>query len=214
MIAERNRLARELHDTVTQTLFSMSLITGVLPELWKNNQEVGEKALKELDQLSKGALAEMRSLLFELRPNTLLSMELESLIQQLIDSFKASTRIVVEYQFEPIKCKVPAEVKVAFYRIIQETLRNIIKHGHASRVNVKLTSLTKVKLQSKRIIECESQDAQISVMIKDDGIGFYPANLSGEHYGLRIMHDRACEIGAVLNIESEPGHGTRVSLIW
>ncbi len=213
-IAERNRLARDLHDTVTQTLFSMSLITGVLPDLWKNNQEVGEKALEELDQLSKGALAEMRSLLFELRPNTLLSIELESLIQQLIDSFKASTRIVVEYQFEPIKCKVPAEVKVALYRIIQETLRNIIKHGHASKVNVELASRTNVKRESKRIIECETPDAQISVMIEDDGIGFFPGDLIGEHYGLRIMYDRASEIGAVLNIESEPGHGTRVSVIW
>jgi two-component system nitrate/nitrite sensor histidine kinase NarX len=214
MIAERNRLARELHDTVTQTLFSMSLITGVLPDLWKNNQEAGEKALEELDQLSKGALAEMRSLLFELKPNTLLSMELEALIQQLVNSFRASARIVVEYQFDPIECKVPAEVKVAFYRIVQETLRNIIKHGHASRVKVELTSTTNIKKAKKKFVDCKSPDAKISVIIEDDGIGFYPGNLTGEHYGLRIMHDRARDIGAILNIESEPGHGTRVLLIW
>lgn len=213
-IAERNRLARDLHDTVTQTLFSMSLITGVLPDLWKNNQETGEKALEELDQLSKGALAEMRSLLFELRPNTLLSVELDALIQQLVDSFRASARIEVDYQYQTIKCKVPAEVKVAFYRIVQESLRNIIKHGHASKVRVRLDAKTNVKPTRNRTIECETPNSQISVIIEDDGIGFYPANLTEEHYGLRIMHDRAREIGADFNIESEPGRGTRVSLIW
>jgi len=213
-IAERNRLARELHDTVTQTLFSMSLITGVLPDLWNSDQELGRKAIEELSQLSKNALVEMRSLLFELKPNTLLSVELEALIHQLVDAFKAHTRMTVDYEIQSIKCNVPADVKFTFYRVVQESLRNIIKHGHASKVKITLNSSVNKKYTPKRIIDCESSDTQISVVIEDDGVGFYNGNLSGDHYGLRIMHDRATEIGAIFNIESEPGLGTRVSLIW
>ena len=213
-LAERNRLARELHDTVSQTLFSMSLITGVLPELWNKDQDLGMKALDELSQLSKGALTEMRSLLFELKPNTLLSGELETLIQQLVDSFVATTRITVDYEYQTINCYIPADVKFIFYRVVQEALRNIVKHGKASNVKISLVSLVNKKIPIKRILECETSDAQFSVMIEDDGIGFFPGNLTGEHYGLRIMHDRALEIGALFNIESEPGRGTRVSLVW
>lgn len=211
---ERNRLARELHDTVSQTLFSMSLITGVLPDLWNSDQDLGKKALEELNQLSKGAMVEMRSLLFELRPNTLLSVELEALIQQLVDAFKAHIRMTIDYEIQSIKCNVPADVKFTFYRVVQESLRNIVKHGRASKVKITLNSSVNKKNPTKRIIDCESPDTQISVVIEDDGVGFYPGNLTGEHYGLQIMHDRANEIGAILNIESEPGHGTRVSLVW
>lgn len=213
-IAERNRLARELHDTVTQTLFSMSLITGVLPDLWNSDQELGRKAIGELSQLSKDALVEMRSLLFELKPNTLLSVELEALIQQLVDAFKAHTRMTVDYEIQSIPCNVPADVKFTFYRVVQESLRNIVKHGHASKVKITLNSSMNKKYPPKRMIDCESTDTQISVVIEDDGVGFYNDNLNGDHYGMRIMHDRATEIGAIFNIESEPGHGTRVSLIW
>lgn len=213
-ITERNRLARELHDTVTQTLFSMSLITDVLPDLWKNDQELGRKALEELKQLSKGAVTEMRSLLFELKPNTLLSMELESLIQQLVDSFKAHTGINVDYDYQRLQCNLPADVKFTFYRVVQEALRNVIKHGHATNVKISLNTIMNRKKPINRMIDCETSDTQISVLIEDDGVGFYHGILTGEQYGIRIMYDRAREIGATFHLESEPGRGTRVSLVW
>lgn len=213
-ITERNRLARELHDTVTQTLFSMSLITDVLPDLWKNDQELGRKALEELKQLSKGAVTEMRSLLFELKPNTLLSMELESLIQQLVDSFKAHTGINVDYDYQRLQCNLPADVKFTFYRVVQEALRNVVKHGHATNVKISLNTIMNRKKPINRIIDCETSDTQISVLIEDDGVGFYHGILTGEQYGIRIMYDRAREIGATFHLESEPGRGTRVSLVW
>lgn len=213
-LAERTRLARELHDTVNQTLFSMSLITGVLPDLWQSNQEVGAQALEEVNQLAKGAMMEMRSLLFELRPSTLFSLELEKLIQQLVDAFSSHNRVKVNYSYQPIVCNIPSDVKFTFYRVVQETFRNIEKHGHASHVNI-ILSISKQMNRKKRItVNCNNSEDQISVLIEDDGVGFYPGNLTGEHYGLRIMHERAREIGATLNIESEPGTGTRVSLIW
>ncbi len=213
-ITERNRLARELHDTVTQTLFSMSLITDVLPDLWKNDQELGRKALEELKQLSKGAVTEMRSLLFELKPNTLLSMELESLIQQLVDSFKAHTGINVDYDYQRLQCNLPADVKFTFYRVVQEALRNVVKHGHATNVKISLNTIMNRKKPINRMIDCETSDTQISVLIEDDGVGFYHGILTGEQYGIRIMYDRAREIGATFHLESEPGRGTRVSLVW
>lgn len=211
---ERSRLARELHDTVNQTLFSISLITSVLPDLWKTDQQLGLQALNEINQLSKGALLEMRSLLFELKPTTLLSAELEMLIQQLVDVFTSHNRISVDYSYQPILCEVSPDVKFVFYRVVQETFRNIEKHGRASHVKISLLFENLSGKPIKKLENCSPPNVKISVIIEDDGVGFFPGNLSGEHFGLRIMHERANEIGASLIIVSAPGMGTRVTLDW
>jgi len=213
-IAERNRITRELHDTVSQTLFSISLIADVLPDLWNSNHRLGEKALEELSQLSKGALIEMRSVLIELKPITILNIELELLIQQLVDAFTSHNRIAVDYQYKPIQFSLPSEVKFAFYRIVQETLRNIEKHGHASKVNIYISPITDNDERVQAISTFNKPDKKLAVIIEDDGIGFYPATITGDHFGLRIMYDRAQEINAVINIESEPGNGTRIVVVW
>ena len=85
--AERNRLARELHDAVTQTLFSANLIADVIPRIWKRNPEEGMKNLEELRQLTRGALAEMRTMLLEMRPESLERADIKSLLTQLADAF-------------------------------------------------------------------------------------------------------------------------------
>lgn len=213
-LAERERLARELHDTVTQTLFSMSLISGVLPTLWKNDPTVGENALEEIKELNRGALAEMRTLLFELRPSALLSVDLTTLIQQLVDAFSSHTRIPVNYMYQPINCVIPVDLKIAFYRIVQETLRNIEKHGHANNVKIALETFNNDRIIEIDSNDCKSKAMNISIVIEDDGVGFYPGNISGENFGLRIMFERAREIGATINIFSQPGSGTRVELNW
>lgn len=213
-LAERNRLARELHDTVNQTLFSMSLITDVIPNLWQTDQTLGLKALKEVNQLNKGALMEMRSLLFELQPAALFSVELELIIQQLVNAFSSHHRITVDYTYQPIRYNVPPDVKFAFYRVIQETLRNIEKHSHASHIKISLKLTKSTSKQTKKNKKYSNLNDKISVLIEDDGIGFYPGNLTSENFGLRIMQERAVEIGASLNIESEPGAGTRISFVW
>ena len=92
---ERGRLARDLHDSVTQTLFSATMIADVLPRLWDKNQDVGKQRLEELRELTRGALAEMRTLLLELRPSALVETEFSDLLVQLADAFKGKARVPV-----------------------------------------------------------------------------------------------------------------------
>jgi nitrate/nitrite-specific signal transduction histidine kinase len=206
--AERNRLARELHDAVTQTLFSASLIAAVLPEVWEGDQEEGRQLLQELRQLSRGALAEMRTLLLELRPAALAQADLGDLLRQLADAVTGQKGIPVDVTvegevgegMEDPGSELPAEVRVALYRIAQEALNNVVKHAQAGRVSVSL---------------CYAPgDEEVELGICDDGRGFDPTDIPPDHLGVGIMHERAEAIGAVLMIESRPGEGTRVSVTW
>jgi two-component system, LuxR family, sensor kinase FixL len=135
--AERNRLARDLHDAVTQTLFSASLIAEVLPRLWELNPAEGEKRLEELRQLTRGALAEMRTLLLELRPAALMEVELADLLRQLTEAITGRARVSVALTVEGYHPLLP-DVRVALYRIAQETLNNVAKHSGANQAVVNL----------------------------------------------------------------------------
>ncbi|HSR35326.1 MAG TPA: GAF domain-containing protein, partial [Anaerolineae bacterium] len=135
VMEERQRLARELHDAVTQTLFSASLIAEALPELWHSDQDEGEQLLKELRQLSRGALAEMRALLLELRPAALSEAHLEDLLRQLGEATTGRTGAPVHIELDG-QGSLPPDVHVALYRIAQEALNNVVKHARASSVDV------------------------------------------------------------------------------
>ena len=155
--SERTRLARDLHDAVTQTLFSASLIAEVLPDLWEMKHDEARKRLEELRQLTRGALAEMRTLLVELRPNALVDVPLP-------DSVEAAVRIVHRPRAlagaveRGRQRTLPPDVQLAFYRITQEALNNIVKHAKATQVIVTLRLDDKVRLS-----------------IVDNGVGFDPA---------------------------------------
>ncbi len=194
--AERTRLAHELHDAVTQTLFSASLIAEVLPDVWDASEEEGRRRLEDLRQLTRGALAEMRTLLVELRPNALVQIPLPDLVRQLCESMVGRARLPIEVSIEGER-KLPPDVQVVLYRIIQEALNNIVKHSKATQVVVTLRLQDPVRLS-----------------IADDGCGFDPAQVSPEHLGLKIMRERADSIGARISITSEPGEGTQVSITW
>jgi nitrate/nitrite-specific signal transduction histidine kinase len=195
--AERGRLARELHDAVTQTLFSANLIADVIPRIWKRNPEEGMQNLEELRQLTRGALAEMRTLLMEMRPESLERADIKSLLTQLADAFVGRVRVPVSVDIKG-ECKLTQEVKLAFYRVAQEALNNIAKHSGARQVEVHL----------------ECQPDQLNLLIKDDGLGFDPATITPGHLGIAIMRERANSIGARLKIESQVGQGTSVELDW
>jgi nitrate/nitrite-specific signal transduction histidine kinase len=196
VLTERNRLARELHDAVTQTLFSASLIAEVLPKIWERNPEEGRKRSEELRQLNRGALAEMRSLLLELRPSAFLDAELGELFRHLADAFTGRTQIPVSVNIDK-RIELNSEVKVALYRIAQESLNNISKHARAKNVSMTLQ-------RDGDIVRLE---------IKDDGIGFDQANIPTDHLGVGIMKERAKAIGAAIKIDSEPGSGTSISIL-
>ena len=198
--AERNRLARDLHDAVTQTLFSASLIAEVLPKLWDRSPADGRRRLEELRQLTRGALAEMRSLLLELRPTVLVETPLSNLLRQLAEATTGRARLPVRVavEFAGGERRLPPEAQVAIYRIAQESLNNTAKHAAASEATITLR-------QSAEATE---------VVIRDDGRGFDPATLSGDHLGLGIMRERARTVGVDYSLESAPGAGTTIVVRW
>ena len=195
--AERNRLARDLHDAVTQTLFSASLIAEVLPRLWDKKPEEGRRRLEELRQLTRGALAEMRTLLMELRPTALMEAEIDELFRQLTDAFIGRTRIPVSVDIVR-ECELQPEVRIAMYRIAQESLNNIAKHAKATQVKV--------------MLDCTPEE--VTLCIQDNGRGFNPDNIPQDHLGVSIMKERAESIGAQLTIKSKIQQGTEITAIW
>jgi two-component system nitrate/nitrite sensor histidine kinase NarX len=195
--AERSRLARDLHDAVTQTLFSSSLIAEVLPRLWERDPAEARRRLDELRELTRGALAEMRTLLLELRPSALEEAKLADLLRQLAESITGRARVPVTLELAG-ECHLEPEVKIALYRITQEALNNVAKHAGASAATLRLSC----------------QPGQVELQIHDDGLGFDPAKLSPNSLGLGIMRERAETIGAALTIESQPMAGTQITVSW
>src|SRR5690606_12187610 len=188
VLNERHRIARELHDAVSQTLFSATLIADVLPRLYERSEEMGRKRLQELRELTRGAMAEMRTLLNELRPSALVQTELDELLRQLTEAVIARARIPVDREIE-------GEVAdIALYRIAQEALNNVFKHAHATQARVVL----------------RREEGILSLCIADDGRGFDLEATAGERMGLNIMRERTDFINADLVIDTAPGEGTEV----
>lgn len=194
---ERNRLARDLHDAVTQTLFSASLMAEVLPKVWDMDPELGRQKLEELRKLTRGALSEMRTMLMELRPSALADADIEDLFQHLVNAFSARTMITVRFEKTGDE-DPPVAVKEAFYRVGQEALNNIEKHACAQAVEIELIR----------------RPGSFRLAIRDDGCGFDAGEVSQDHLGLGIMEERAKQIGAMLVVDSTPSKGTVIALQW
>jgi PAS domain S-box-containing protein len=197
---ERSRLARDLHDAVTQTLFSASVIADVLPRIWERNPVEGKRRLEELRQLNRGALAEMRTLLLELRPSALIEANLADLLRQLAASIASRARVDVDVRIDS-QVELPPDVKVSLYRIAQEALNNVAKHSGASEAMVDLV-----------VLPAREGDRSpcVRLSVSDNGSGFDPSISRPTHIGLDIMRERAGAIGAKLRIHSEMGKGTEV----
>jgi len=197
VLEERQRLARNLHDAVNQSLFSAGLIAEVLPRLWDRDQQEARRSLEDLRRLTRGAQAEMRALLAELRPSTLTDSSLSDLLRQLGNAFSGRTNIPVVVTVTG-EFFLPAEAQVAFYRVCQEALYNVAKHAKASQVEIDL----------------KQDGAVIELRIRDDGQGFDPEQILSGHYGLSMMRERAEAAGALLSVTSQPGHGTELTIRW
>ena len=196
-LQERERLAQNLHDAVNQSLFSASLIAEVLPRLWERNPDEARQSLEDLRLLIRGATAEMRGLLAELRPLVLTDSELGDLLNQLGDALTGRMNIPVTITITG-QGSLPADVQVVFYRLCQEGLNNIAKHAGASQVEINL----------------QYAAGTVELHIRDDGCGFDPAHVTSGHHGLSIMHERAKAIGANLAVTSRPDHGTEIFIRW
>ncbi len=208
VLEERARLARELHDAVTQTLFSASLLAEALPVSWENDHQEGEKLLEELKQLNRGALAEMRTLLIELRPSSLIEANFGDLLHQLAEAARGREGFPVNVEVN-CDCSLPPDVHIALYRIAQEAVNNVVKHARANSVNVQLSC----SQCGNGEISSDSPKA-IRLEVRDDGRGFDQDQVQSDHLGLSIMRERADNIGAHLQIKSESGSGTMIEVIW
>ena len=197
VLEERQRLARNLHDAINQSLFSAGLIAEVLPRLWERDQAEARQSLEDLRKLTRGAMAEMRALLAELRPSTLTDAELGDLLRLLGSAFTGRTDIpaVVTVVGEGV---LPSDVQVAIYRVCQEALNNVAKHAGASKVDIYL----------------KHEESGIDLGIRDDGQGFILGQTTSGHYGLDMMRERAEAVDALFSITSQPGHGTELSIHW
>ncbi|NLE43728.1 MAG: GAF domain-containing protein [Chloroflexi bacterium] len=209
VVEERNRLARDLHDAVTQTLFSASLIADALPIVWASDQTEGQELLDELRCLSRGALAEMRALLLELRPTALMEIGLADLIRQLAEAARGRSGLSITVTSDG-QCHLPPDVHVGLYRIAQEALNNVIKHARAKQVTITLHCPD----TQRQGTSDDSEFSSVELSVIDDGCGFDVTRVSPERLGLGIMRERAEALGAVLTIQGQIGGGTRVEVKW
>lgn len=196
-LEERARLSADLHDSVSQTLFSAALLADAAPEQWRRDPQLGAQAIARLGQLNRNALSEMRMLLAELRSGTVDQPPPGELIGKLARKFEAAQGVAVQLETNDGGV-LPLDVSTTFHRIAQESLNNIARHADAREVRVTFEGL----------------QGQALLVIGDDGQGFDPTSVEGDHLGLQIMQERAQRIGATLEIDSEPGGGTTVTLIW
>jgi PAS domain S-box-containing protein len=194
---ERQRLARDLHDAVSQTLWTACLIADVLPTVWKEDPTEGQRSLEKLQRLTHGALAEMRTLLLELRPKGLVEATLGNLLEQLAQAVMSRKKLNISVVVTG-ECSLPPDIQIGFYRLAQESLNNIAKHSRAT----------------KAFINLQSQNDKVKLVIRDNGRGFDLSNIAPESLGISIMRERAETLGVLLEITSDPGHGACVTVIW
>jgi PAS domain S-box-containing protein len=196
-IAERDRIARELHDAVTQTLFSASGIAEATPRTWRKDPAMAQKNMAALTLMLRGALAEMRTLLLELRPDALRGQSLGQLLQTLVQATQSRTRTSISLAVNG-NCPLPDEITLACYRIVQESLTNAVKHAEATEVRL--------------IIDCDQNG--LVLQIRDNGRGFDPSTVPAGHFGINFIRERVREIGGTFSIDSEPGAGTQIVVSW
>lgn len=195
---ERQRIARDLHDSVSQTLFSATITSETLSLLWKNKPEKVPAQIEILHRLTRNALSEMRVLLIELRPENLIRTNLEELLTQLAYALLGRQNISMSICVLGLnKQLLPPDIQIAFYRIVQESLNNIVKYAEAKRVRIRLI---------------RSED-DVKLVIIDNGQGFDINQITGG-MGLKSMRERANNINADFEIKSTLGRGTRIKLVW
>ncbi len=190
---ERAHLARELHDSVTQALFSMGLTLRTLELLLGTDDEAARGKLVELRELQKDALAEMRTLIFELRPSSLESDGLVQALRTHATAVQRRTGLVIVIDAEPID-RLPLAAEEALYRIGQEALHNVVKHANASNATIKIWR----------------DGDRVLLSVIDDGAGFEPEDVPRGHLGLIGMRQRVDLVGGELRVESEAGEGTTI----
>jgi signal transduction histidine kinase len=194
---ERNRLARELHDSVTQTVFSITLTARSAHILLEREPGRSAEQLDRVHELAQDALSELRALIKQLRPRTVAEQGLVPALRRHVAERQARDGLTVDLRVEEER-RLPPQTEEALFRVVQEALNNVVKHAQTDRAEVTL---------------CLGQEP-VSLLIEDRGVGFDPGRVDSgaEHLGLISMHERVEGLGGRLEIESRPQGGTRVSV--
>jgi signal transduction histidine kinase len=196
VIEERNRLARELHDSVTQSLFSVTLLSEAALSLLDRQPAKARERLERANELAQGALAEMRALIFQLRPVTLQEEGLLSALKKHLSAIHSRHGRVVQLQVVGTARRLPSEVEDATFRIVQEGLNNVIKHAGSQTATVVL----------------EFAPGCVRASVTDNGVGFDPtAPRQSGTFGMSTMRERAEAVGGRLIIDSAAGKGSTVT---
>jgi signal transduction histidine kinase len=197
VLSERNRLALELHDAVSQKLFGLVLTAETAATLLERDPQQARKQVVKLQELARESLEELRSLIFELRPPELERDGLCGALRKHVDVLRRVQPTTVELEGD-LQLEFDAHRDGDVYRIAQEALQNALRHAHANRVVVRL----------------QGEDGRLLLDVIDDGVGFDPdsADLRSRRLGLTSMEERARRLGARLEIRSARGDGTTVHL--
>jgi signal transduction histidine kinase len=192
-LQERQRLARELHDSVSQALYGIGLGIHTALEVQESDPVQARASLEYAIVFTEAGLAEMRALIFELRPESLAAEGLTGALTKQIAVLRARYKLMVEADLDE-EPDLSLEKKQVLYRIAQEAFYNIVKHAHA-------------RLVVFRLVEW---DGEIHLEVQDDGRGFDPTGSFPGHLGLRSMQERITKAGGTLTIDSTPGQGTHL----
>ncbi len=196
---ERNRLARELHDTTAHTLSGISVNLEALKTIAPEDNPEMQGMISTTLEAARNGLSDTRRALKDLRAQPLEDLGLELALRQLIDSVAERAGLKTNVNIDTPLPYLAPNIEQVFYRIAQESLENTARHANAYMVTVEL----------------HEEDGKLTMLIQDDGRGFNMNEVHGEgHFGLKGMHERALTIGAELTIESQLGGGTNVQLSW
>ncbi len=194
---ERHRIARELHDSLSQRLYAAAFNADAITQSASADPDFAIMGAAKIRVLVLSTLAEIRTLLYELQPEVLSDLSLDDLVAQLCTSVAEIYQQPIELTVAHGGSSIPTEPKLALYRIVQESLGNALRHSHAANICV--------------AVDVDSDRASVDVV--DDGIGFDSDEVRTGH-GLRNIGERAAEAGIGLNVVSVPGVGTTISASW
>ncbi|GEN55558.1 sensor histidine kinase [Halolactibacillus alkaliphilus] len=192
--AERNRLARELHDSVSQELFAASMLVSAINEMPDTDDSTIQKPIQQVEQMIQQAQLEMRALLLHLRPVALKDHSLKEGVESLLKDLSEKVPVTVQWRIEDVDVKRGIEDHL--FRILQESVSNTLRHAKATTLDIMLIE----------------REGQVILTVVDDGIGFEVSDQSLSSYGLSNMHERTAEIGGTLRIISVPGEGTKLDV--
>jgi signal transduction histidine kinase len=196
VLEERQRLSRELHDSVTQALYGISLYAEAAARALSDGYvEPALGSLREIRDTTQEALGEMRLLLFELLPLLLQEHGLAAALRARLQAVETRAGLVAEFDCQGEERLAP-EKEQELYRLAQEALNNVLKHAHAGRISLRLAVA----------------NGHATLQVADDGVGFEPSLQAADGFGLRGMRERAERLGGTLRIESSPGAGTRLQV--